>query len=56
MRYALRDCSSEIPERYKEHFIAGAAYEPNTYQEAVVSPEWKLDMSEELAALEGTDT
>jgi hypothetical protein len=49
MRYALRDRSSEIPERYKEHFIAGAA-------EAVVSPEWKLDMSEELAALEGTGT
>jgi hypothetical protein len=57
MRYALRDRSSlEIPNRYKEDAIAGATYEPNTYQEAVVSPEWKLDMSEELTALEGTGT
>jgi hypothetical protein len=57
MRYALRDRSSlEIPNRYKEDAIAGATYEPNTYQEAVVSPEWKLAMSEELTALEGTGT
>ena len=56
-RYALRDRSSlEIPSRYRNDFCAGAVYEPTTYQEAVVLPEWQLAMSEELAALEGTGT
>jgi hypothetical protein len=57
MRYVIRDLSSiEIPNGYKQDFVVGTSYEPNTYREAVVSPEWQMAMSKELAVLEGTGT
>ena len=41
-----------VPKRYQ----AGAAYEPNNYQEAAKLPEWQHAMSQELEAMEATGT
>lgn len=55
VRYNLRNRDAlRAPNR--DDFVVGAVLEPSTYQEAVVLPQWQLVMSEELAALERTNT
>lgn len=55
VRYNLRNRGAlRAPNR--DDFVVGAVLEPSTYQEAVVLPQWQLAMSEELAALERTNT
>lgn len=55
VRYNLRNRDAlRAPNR--DDFVVGAVLEPSTYQEAVVLPQWQLAMSEELAALERTNT
>lgn len=54
-RYNLR-ARDALRAPNRDDFVVGVVFEPSTYQEAIVLPHWKLAMSEELAALERTNT